>query len=347
MQGAEWRRNNRSNEFFNEINESITTVQGLKTQGSIMKRVNYLLNNSKNSKYKISRFWARVSAGDSLLTQVFPIVLIGFMMVISQRKKEIGYVYTVLYNIPIFLSFVWDFDINAFNRFHFSLSKIEEYFISENHVSPMQKNSHFENLEFSQVYVKRNGKNILNGCNFFINRNDKVLIYGPSGSGKSTIINIILGNITDFEGTIKLNGKELKSMKLTDIYSLIAYSSEKDYFFTGSVYKNLKFSVAKDIVSKISESKDIQFKLTDNKINESFSAGEKEILSFINTFNSGKDLYIFDETSANMDVENLHRVIEQIKNANDKTILFISHNPEIINNKGVFSKIINLGAAGV
>ena len=332
MQGAEWRRNNRSNEFFDEINSSIVTVQGLKSQDNVIKRVDYLLNNVQNIKFLLSRFWARVSAGDSLLTQAFPIVLIGLMMIFSQNKKEIGSVYTVLYNIPIFLSFVWDFDINAFNRFYFSLSKIEEYFVFDEPKLLAQSNNHFETLEFSKVYVKRNGK-IISNCNLSINKNDKVLIYGPSGSGKSTIINIFMGNIKDFEGTVKLNGNDLKSMKRSDIYSMIAYSSENNHFFTGTVYKNIRLINTKENFAKIIESKSFKFKLLDSKINESFSAGEKGILSFVNTFNSGKDLYVFDETCANLDVENLHKIIELIKNKNDKTIILVSHNPEIINNK--------------
>lgn len=345
LQGAEWRRKNRSNEFFDEINKSITLMQGLKTQNQIIKRVNYLLENSQNIQRILARFWARVSACDSLLTQVFPIFLISLMALFSHNhnKESIGNVYTILYNIPIFLSFVWDFDINAFNRFHFSLSKIEEYFIPLINPTKLKNHQTFENLEFYNVCVRRNDKYILKNINFTIQKNDKVLIYGPSGSGKSTIINIILRNLRDFEGKVLLNTKEINEFDDCNIYSLLSYSCENNYFFTGTLYKNLVLTNDNKSVNQISKTELIKAKLFDNKINESFSAGEKGFISFLNTINSKKELLIFDETCANLDIKKLDQVANYIENIRDKTIIFVSHNQEIISKTKIFTKIINLG----
>lgn len=345
LQSAEWKRNNRSNEFFDEINESIISLQGLKSQKQLAKRVDYLLKNCQNIKIILARFWARVSAGDSLLTQVFPIFLITLMILFSHNhnKENIGNIYSILYNIPIFLSFVWDFDINAFNRFHFSLSKIEEYFIPLTNTTKFKNHQTFKNLEFYNVSVRKNDKYILKNINFTIQKNDKVLIYGPSGSGKSTIINIILRTLRDFEGNVLLNGKKINELDICDIYSLLSYSCENNYFFTGTVYKNLILTNDNKSVNQITKTKLIKDKLFDNKINESFSAGEKGYISFLNTINSKKELLIFDETCANLDIKNLHKVTNYIENIKDKTIIFVSHNQEIISNKSVFTKIINLG----
>lgn len=343
MQGAEWRRNNRSNEFFDEINASLTAAQGLNVRNSFMKRADYLLENARNVKFLISGFWARVSAGDFLLTQAFPIVLIGMMMLFSRNRKGIGDVYTILYNVPIFLSLVWDFDINAFNRFYFAFSKIEEYFIHKEPDISEKPLVRFENLEFRDVCVRKNDRCILRKCSFTISRNDKVLIYGPSGAGKSTLIDIILGNIMDFDGSVRLNGQYITSLKRENIYSLLAYSSDSTYFFTGTVYKNLMLTNKNDVLPKLTKSRLIRSKLYCSRINESFSAGEKCMLSYVNTISSIRDVLIFDETCANLDVENLRKVINQIKNINEKTMIFVSHNPEIISSKDVFTKTVSFG----
>ena len=345
MQCAEWRRNNRSNEFFDEINKTLIGVQGLKAQKKIIERTNYLLQNSLNMRKIISKFWARVSAGDSLLTQAFPIFLICIMIIFSHNYNngEIGSIYTILYNIPIFLSFVWDFDINAFNRFNFSLSKIEEYIIPFSKTQTIKEIKTFKKLEFNNVCVVKNDKYIIENLNFTIRRNEKVLICGPSGSGKTTVINIILGIVRDFEGKVFLNDKKLEEIDICNLYNLLSYSSENNYFFTGTMSKNLKLINDSININEILKNELIKNTLFRNKINESFSAGEKGFVSFLNTINSKKNLLIFDETCANLDKKNLQKVITDLEKIQNKTIIFVCHNPTIIENNKIFTKIINLG----
>ena len=147
----------------------------------------------------------------------------------------------------------------------------------------------------------------------------------------------------DFDGSVRLNGQYITSLKRENIYSLLAYSSDSTYFFTGTVYKNLMLTNKNDVLPKLTKSRLIRSKLYCSRINESFSAGEKCMLSYVNTISSIRDVLIFDETCANLDVENLRKVIDQIKNINEKTIIFVSHNPEIISSKDVFTKTVSFG----
>ncbi|MBT7260726.1 MAG: ATP-binding cassette domain-containing protein, partial [Desulfobacula sp.] len=81
-------------------------------------------------------------------------------------------------------------------------------------------------IKFESVYLKRNGKEILSGLNFFVKKNEKVLIQGKSGIGKTTLFKILLGFEPIDKGRVTFNGLDIVKEHIKDIRQQIFYLSQ-------------------------------------------------------------------------------------------------------------------------
>ena len=79
------------------------------------------------------------------------------------------------------------------------------------------------NIVYSDILIKslsfkQNEKIILNKINLHISKGEKVIITGKSGSGKSTLLKILMNYYNDYQGEIKINGINIKSINLKNVY---------------------------------------------------------------------------------------------------------------------------------
>ncbi len=82
----------------------------------------------------------------------------------------------------------------------------------------------------------------LRGVNFEIKAGEVVAIVGPSGSGKSTLLKIILGLYSQYVGTLRLDGFDLRQLDPAELRSAIGYASQQPAFFYGSIAANFRFA---------------------------------------------------------------------------------------------------------
>ncbi|MCK5349812.1 MAG: ATP-binding cassette domain-containing protein, partial [Desulfobacula sp.] len=72
-------------------------------------------------------------------------------------------------------------------------------------------------INFESVYLKRNDKKIFSGLNFFVQKNEKVLIQGKSGIGKTTLFKILLGFETIDRGRVSFNDLDIVKKHIKEI----------------------------------------------------------------------------------------------------------------------------------
>mgnify|MGYP003314045022 CR=1 FL=1 len=101
----------------------------------------------------------------------------------------------------------------------------------------------FENVEFS--YGR---ETVLHDVSFSIDRGEKIAIVGATGSGKSTMIKLIL-RLYDLEnGVIKINNKNIKNYKISDLRSSISLVNQDIFLFADSIFNNI--TLFNDKISK-------------------------------------------------------------------------------------------------
>ena len=192
----------------------------------------------------------------------------------------------------------------------------------------------FENVYFS--YVKNN--NVLNNINLRIKKGEKIAIVGATGSGKSTIIKLIL-RLYDLEnGEIKINNKNIKNYKLSDLRSSISLVNQDIFMFADSIFKNITLfneKISKKEVEKAA--KNIGVLEFINKLpgglnynvkerGVMLSEGQRQIISFLRAYVSKPNILILDEATSSIDSKT-EELIQFATNKliQDKTSIIIAH----------------------
>tara|TARA_B100000963_G_scaffold270604_1_gene238808 strand:- start:1393 stop:3159 length:1767 start_codon:yes stop_codon:yes gene_type:complete len=192
----------------------------------------------------------------------------------------------------------------------------------------------FEKVYFSYV----NNNNVLNDINLTIKKGEKIAIVGATGSGKSTIIKLIL-RLYDLEnGEIKINNKNIKNYKLSDLRSSISLVNQDIFLFADSIFKNITLfneKISKKEVEKAA--KNIGVLEFINKLpgglsynvkerGVMLSEGQRQIISFLRAYVSKPNILILDEATSSIDSKT-EELIQFATNKliQDKTSIIIAH----------------------
>ena len=180
-------------------------------------------------------------------------------------------------------------------------------------------------VELKEITFKYSGsgEELFNNLSTSIKAGSHTTIVGPNGSGKSTLLGIIGGIYLPVEGSV-LRG-----------YKTVGYVGAKPLILKASIRENLLYGVKE----KISDEKLLEvldyFKVfpiiekeTLNKeiSNQSLSSGQMQKISFCRIEIQNPELLLLDESTSNLDVESLSKVVEYLDSKNF-TIVNVTHNP--------------------
>ena len=208
-----------------------------------------------------------------------------------------------------------------------------------------------DNLKFEDKIVLNNltfeyNKNskIFNNFSLEIHKGDILGIIGQSGSGKTTLIDLILGLIKPQHGSIFVDGKNIHS-NLREWHKKIGYVPQSSYLLDDSVSNNIALGInreeinnkkidsildqvqLKDFIKKLEKNKETIIGEKGSKI----SGGQRQRIAIARALYANSSIIIFDEPTNALDNETEKQVIKSIENiSKDKTIIFISHNKDIL-----------------
>ena len=184
-------------------------------------------------------------------------------------------------------------------------------------------------------------KPVLDNICFIVEQGSVVAILGKNGCGKSTLLDCIIGHNDYKNGSIKVNGQDIKMLSEKELSKNVAYISQKtdinmDYSVLefilfgrncrlrfGASPKESDYEIAKSNAEKCGIthllSKDI------NKL----SGGERQLVFIARALTQESPIIIMDEPTASLDYGNQLKLYEMIKDLQQdgKTIIFTTHNP--------------------
>lgn len=188
-------------------------------------------------------------------------------------------------------------------------------------------------------YKYLNGTVALKKINLKIFKGELIGIMGKNGAGKTTLIRTFNGLIRPTNGSIYINGENIKS-KTTGTLSQkvgIIFQNPEHQVFSNTVEEEIKYSLKSLNLSKQEnqiKTDDILKKFNLDKYRErsplNLSGGETKKLAVASIFCRDPDILVFDEPTLGQDAKEISFFIELIKSEMKigKTIIIITHNIE-------------------
>lgn len=214
----------------------------------------------------------------------------------------------------------------------------EDEFIPEVE-NPKQPDKIIGKIEFDHVWFAYDGENyVLKDVSFVINPGEKVAFVGATGAGKSSILNLI-GRYYDIQkGHIYIDGIDIRQLSKKQLRSAIGQMQQDVFIFEGDVAYNIRLN--DDAIT------DAQVKAAAEYVNAShfieklpqgyhepvtergatFSAGERQLLSFARTLAHNPSILVMDEATANIDTETEILIQEALEKLMDgRTTIMVAH----------------------
>ena len=169
----------------------------------------------------------------------------------------------------------------------------------------------FEQVSFS---YDENTK-VLQNVSFHINPGETIALVGPTGAGKTTIVNLISRFYDVQEGTIKIDGHDIKSVSIESLRKQMGIMTQDNFLFTGTIRENIaygKLDATEDEIiaaAKAVHAHDFIMKLPkqyDTVLEErggGLSVGQKQLLAFARTMVSMPKILILDEATSSIDTK--------------------------------------------
>ena len=194
-------------------------------------------------------------------------------------------------------------------------------------------------IEFDHVWFAYDGENyVLKDVSFVINPGEKVAFVGATGAGKSSILNLIGRYYEIQKGHIYIDGIDIRQLSKKQLRSAIGQMQQDVFIFEGDVAYNIRLN--DDAIT------DAQVKAAAEYVNAShfieklpqgyhepvtergatFSAGERQLLSFARTLAHNPSILVMDEATANIDTETEILIQEALEKLMDgRTTIMVAH----------------------
>lgn len=152
------------------------------------------------------------------------------------------------------------------------------------------------------------GRDLFSDLTMEISPGEKIALVGESGSGKSTLVKLILGLLKYSSGSIRLDGRELRDLKLNDLYRWVFYCSQEPPVFDGTIRENLELHGSFSVTQLEAALENVCLpelaKSLDRDIGErgaGLSGGEKQRLALARLWLNKPQMVILDEATSAMD----------------------------------------------
>lgn len=202
-----------------------------------------------------------------------------------------------------------------------------------------------EVIKFNNVTFGYDGNTTLENINFSVNEGDYIGIIGQNGAGKSTLLKLMINEINPIEGSIQIEGQDIKNFRK---WESIGYVNQKSNSFSSSFPATVTEVVSMNLCSKLGLFKKIKKKHLEevydvlklvgmyeykDKLIGSLSGGQQQKVFIARELMKNPKILFLDEPTVGIDINGQKEFYKILKYLNDKlnlTIVIVSHDLFII-----------------
>ena len=209
-------------------------------------------------------------------------------------------------------------------------------------ISNLNKHISYNNVSFS---YERDNVKVLDNINFEIKKGEVVALVGPSGAGKSTLVDLLPRFYDTSSGSIKIDNKDIKELKLNSLRSLMGIVTQETFLFDDSIKANISYGVENISDEKIEKAaiaanahtfilnlpNGYNTIIGENGV--SLSGGQKQRIAIARAIVNNPPILILDEATSSLDSESEKHVQLAIENLmNQRTVIVIAHRLSTVQN---------------
>lgn len=224
-----------------------------------------------------------------------------------------------------------------------SMERIDYILQAENPIKEIAEPKPLDNfeqaIEFQDVtFYYNEGRDVLKNINLTVPKGKTVALVGQSGSGKSTLVDLIPRYHDVRQGSILVDGKDLREVRIHDLRALIGNVNQEAILFNDTFYNNITFGVENATMEQVIEAAKIAnahdfIMETENGYNTMIgdrggrlSGGQRQRVSIARAILKNPPILILDEATSALDTESEHLVQEALDRLmKSRTTIAIAH----------------------
>lgn len=333
------------NANLNENIQGMEQIQAMNQEELIFKEFSQINNYVYDQGYKLTKLWSysAFNATSALQYAVLGIALLyfGYGQITGRYLMPIGTVYIFIdYMIRLFgqiqnaMTRIGDLErANGAADHMFELLNEKAIEVRETKDTELRGSVCFDDVSFAYIDEK-----VLKHVSFEAKSGETLAFVGHTGSGKTTIMNLMFSFYEPQEGHIYFDGQDLTSLNPDSIRPRMALVLQDPFIFTGTLFSNIglndpaiNIEVAEAALRELGAGQMID-RLPDGMLTKvaekgnSFSAGERQLISFARAMVRNPKILVLDEATASIDSETEGIIQEAIHTlAAGRTTFIIAH----------------------
>ena len=231
-----------------------------------------------------------------------------------------------------------------------SMERVDKILKAENKIveipNPKPLNGLEEQVEFKDISFSYDGKKeVLQHINLTVPKGKTVALVGQSGSGKSTLVDLLPRYHDVQEGTITIDGVNIKDVRISDLRSLIGNVNQEAILFNDTYFNNIAFGVENATMEQVIEAakianahdfimeKEDGYHTNIGDRGSKLSGGQRQRISIARAILKNPPILILDEATSALDTESERLVQEALERLmKTRTTIAIAHRLSTIKN---------------
>ena len=231
-----------------------------------------------------------------------------------------------------------------------SMERVDKILKAENKIveipNPKPLNGLEEQVEFKDISFSYDGKKeVLQHINLTVPKGKTVALVGQSGSGKSTLVDLLPRYHDVQEGTITIDGVNIKDVRISDLRSLIGNVNQEAILFNDTFFNNIAFGVENATMEQVIEAakianahdfimeKEDGYHTNIGDRGSKLSGGQRQRISTARAILKNPPILILDEATSALDTESERLVQEALERLmKTRTTIAIAHRLSTIKN---------------
>ncbi|MEX2804730.1 ABC transporter ATP-binding protein [Streptococcus sp. H31] len=233
------------------------------------------------------------------------------------------------------------FLFNMVQRGSVSYERINALLEQESDIKdPIEPLSGIENgpLTYHIDHFQYENEPTLSDIHFTLEKGQTLGLVGQTGSGKTTLIKLLLREYDVTQGSISLNGHDIRQYRLADLRSLIGYVPQDQFLFADSILENVRFGNADLSSQEVEEATQLSqvyddimampegFETVIGEKGVSLSGGQKQRIAMSRAMILNPEILILDDSLSAVDAKTEHAIIENLKQTRqNKSTIITAH----------------------